>query len=249
MTKSDIVTDLRLALALLTRLPLPHLPNSAFAHQARAGWAFPVAGVVVGLLAMAVGLAALALGLSTSLAAGLVLGVQVMATGAMHEDGLADSADGLWGGWTRARRLEIMKDSQIGTYGVLSLILSLGLRWQALGLILAAEPLALPVIAALSRAPLPMMMARMPNARQSGLSQSVGQPPVTSALIAMLGAGLLAIVTLGGTIFWPLVGALIGIGIVMRIATRKIGGQTGDILGATQQVTEICLLLGLVAVI
>lgn len=247
MTKSDILTDLRLAMALLTRLPLPHLPDEAFARQARAGWAYPLAGLVVGGLALAVGLGALMIGLPPAIAAGALLVTQTMATGAMHEDGLADSVDGLWGGWTPERRLDIMKDSHIGTYGVLALILSLGLRWQAIAIILVVEPLALPVFAALSRAPLPVMMAQMPNARRAGLSQSVGRPPLSAGAIGGVIALGLAAVVIGAALIGPVLFALVGLGAWIWIANRKIGGQTGDILGAAQQIVEICLLLGLIA--
>ncbi|MFT7596440.1 MAG: adenosylcobinamide-GDP ribazoletransferase, partial [Paracoccaceae bacterium] len=134
------VSDVAVAFVLLTRLPLPTLPDHAFARQAHAAWAFPLVGLVVALLAGGMGWAALRLGLPASIAAGLVLGAQIMLTGAMHEDGLADTADGLWGGFNADRRLEIMKDSAIGTYGVLALILSLGLRWAALTLLLPISP-------------------------------------------------------------------------------------------------------------
>ena len=113
--------DLRLALGLLTRLPLPSTPDMA--RGAQAAWAWPLAGLApaaLAALAMALGSA---LGVLPGVAAALGLAVSVMVTGAMHEDGLADTADGLWGGWTPERRLEIMKDSRIGAYGVIALIL------------------------------------------------------------------------------------------------------------------------------
>ena len=92
--------------------------------------------------------------------------------GAMHADGLADCADGFWGGWTIERRLEIMKDSHIGAYGVIALILIIGLQWQIVAALMQAEIAFIALISAavLSRAPLPLIMARIPNARGSGLS-------------------------------------------------------------------------------
>ncbi len=110
---------------------------AATARGALAAWAYPLVGVVVGGLGAVTGALALWLGLPAPLAAGLVLLAMIAVTGALHEDGLADTADGFWGGWDRARRLEIMKDSQIGSYGVIALILSLGLRWSALGVLIA----------------------------------------------------------------------------------------------------------------
>lgn len=251
MGKSDPVRrvpmDVAVALALLTRLPLPSLPQSAFASQARAVWAFPVVGAVTGVLAASVGLGTLSLGLPATVAAGLCLAVQILLTGAMHEDGLADTADGLWGGWSRERRLEIMKDSAIGTYGVLALILSLGLRWSALTLLLPLG--AAPVIAAamLSRAAMPVIMAALPHARADGLSRSVGAPPrpaVLAGLVLALGSAALL---LGMAIIAPVLSAAALVAGLALLARARIGGQTGDILGASQQLAEIAVLLGLLA--
>ncbi|NKX37969.1 adenosylcobinamide-GDP ribazoletransferase [Tritonibacter mobilis] len=250
MRKNDFkAIDLLLALVLLTRLPLPHLPKASFARQSRAVWAFPLAGAVVGLLAVIT--AALALmWWPPVIAAGLTLAAQVTLTGAMHEDGLADTADGFWGGFEPARRLEIMKDSQIGTYGVLALILGLGLRWSILAALFSAGAIWAPVaLAALSRAAMPVMMARMPNARGSGLAHTVGRPGRTATTFGILIALLLGLLCMG----WAILGAalimvplLIGL---RRLAMAKIGGQTGDVLGTTQQLSEIALGLMLLALI
>lgn len=235
--------DFPVALALLTRLPLPHLPDHAFARQARTGWAFGFVGLVIGGLAAALGWAALQIGLPVTLAAGLTLAVQIGATGAMHEDGLADTADGLWGGFTRDRRLEIMKDSAIGTYGVLALILSLGLRWAALTVLIPGGPVALLVATCLSRAILPVVMTALPQARPNGLSHSIGRPGWTiSALALALGLSLSALLA-GVTLLLPCLVACVAVTGLALIAWVKIGGQTGDILGAAQQVGEISILL------
>lgn len=253
MPKTDTnpfrVLDVAVAFVLLTRLPLPHLPGSAFDRQARAAWAFPAVGLVVALLAGAVGWMALWLGLPAPVAAGLVLGAQILLTGAMHEDGLADTADGLWGGTTPARRLDIMKDSQIGTYGVLALILSVGLRWGALAALMAGEFLG-PLIAAaaLSRAVLPGLMTALPFARGNGLSRRVGVPGrAISAVSLALGFGL-ALLAVGPVALLLLVLALGMAVAVGTLARAKIGGQTGDILGAAQQVGEIAMLLAVLAI-
>lgn len=237
------VTDLRLACALLTRLPWPHLPDTAFAHQSRAAWAYPIAGMAVGALGALTGALAMGLGLSSQVSAGLVLVVLTMTTGAMHEDGIADSADGLWGGWTMERRLEIMKDSRIGAYGVIALILSLGLRWAALSIVVAVSPFVVIAVAAGSRAVMPVLMSTMPNARATGLSQSVGQPDMTRALVG-LAVGILAMIIFTGWSALPaaIIAAAAVTGFAM-IARKKIGGQTGDILGASQQIAEIAMLL------
>ncbi|NDR56092.1 adenosylcobinamide-GDP ribazoletransferase [Aliiruegeria sabulilitoris] len=234
--------DIALACALLTRLPVPVDGDFAARRGAGAAWAYPLAGLLVALIAGGIGWAALWLGLSPGLAAGLVLTGQVVMTGAMHEDGLADSADGLWGGWTRERRLEIMKDSRIGSYGVLAMVLALGLRWNALIALGAGFLPALLVAALLSRAVIVVEMAALPNARDGGMSRSIGRPrAVTVGLAVLLAAGL-SLAMIGWTALLLLaIAGLVAFGCAM-IARVKIGGQTGDILGATQQVSEIAIL-------
>ena len=241
----QISGDLRLALGLLTRLPLPGQPDMA--RGAAAAWAWPLAGLAPALLA---GLAIwLTSGLGAGLSAALALAVMAMVTGAMHEDGLADTADGLWGGWTVEQRLEIMKDSHIGTYGVLALILSVLARWSLLaGLIAAGQALpALMAAAVLSRVPMVALMAWMPPARDGGLSRAVGQPPLRAAGIGGGVALVLALMLTGGAAIWAaLLVGFVAVCIAM-LATSKIGGQTGDILGASQQLAEIATLAILAA--
>lgn len=241
------LAEIGVALALLTRLPMPPLPSGAFDRPSRAAWAFPLVGALVGVLAGVVGLAAFGLGLPGAAAAGLALTAQIALTGALHEDGLADTADGLWGGGAPARRLEIMRDSRIGTYGVLALVLSLGMRWLALAALLPAGIGALIAAAALSRGMLPALMTALPPARSDGLSRSVGAPgPGASAVAAGLGL-LLALAAAGPAILVPALLAAVLVAALGRLARRRIGGQTGDILGAAQQLAEIALLLGLMS--
>jgi adenosylcobinamide-GDP ribazoletransferase len=251
MRKNDIqAKDILLALVLLTRLPLPHLPAAAFERQARAVWAFALAGLAVALPAAVLAALALAVGLPATIAAGLALATQVMLTGAMHEDGLADTADGLWGGFDRPRRLEIMKDSRIGAYGVIALILSVGLRWSALSALMAlAGVWPLVALAMLSRAMMPALMSWLPHARDTGLSQSVGRPRALPCGVAVLLAALLSLPLIGAMALPVLIAmgaATAGLGLLAR---AKIGGQTGDILGASQQLAEIAGLLCLLALL
>lgn len=251
MTASDIaqtaLADLRSALALLTRLPLP--PSGGTPRGAQAAWAWPVAGAIIGLLAGAVAMLALSLGLSSAVAAALMLAAQAMLTGAMHEDGLADTADGLWGGWDKTRRLEIMKDSHIGSYGVLALILVTLARWSALTLLLASDGAfaAIVAVAALSRAPMAVLMAWLPPSRSNGLSKSVGRPAAKTAATALLLGVLMCFVLFG----WQTLSAVIAVALVSvglgLVARAKIGGQTGDILGAVQQLAEGAALCALAA--
>ncbi|MGV6849242.1 MAG: adenosylcobinamide-GDP ribazoletransferase [Marinibacterium sp.] len=236
------------ATTLLTRLPAPRLPDAAFDRPARSVWAWPLIGVEIGALAGLAGLAALALGLPPALAAGLVVAVEVVLTGAMHEDGLADTADGFWGGQDRARRLEILRDSRIGTYGVLALTIGIGVRWQALAILLPEAGLApIVAVAAMSRGLMAALMAALPPARDDGLARSVGRPEPDRAGYALAVA---AAVTLGLTSWMGLAAAfaaalaVIGLGILSR---ARIGGLTGDVLGAAQQLATLVMLLVLTA--
>lgn len=239
--------DLALAVGLLTRLPVPVDADLAAARGARAAWAWPLAGLAVAGLAALTGTVALALGLPPLAVAGLVLGTQMMLTGALHEDGLADCADGFWGGHDVARRLEIMKDSRIGAYGTLALGVMLLVRGGALAALADAGPGALTAgllaAAALSRAGMAALMHALPNARGGGLAARVGVPPRAAVL---LGGGLalaVAVLAAGGP---GLVAAAVAGGAVLavgRIARAKIGGQTGDVLGAAQVMAETAALL------
>jgi len=236
-------TDFPLALALLTRLPV-HV--SSFERGAKAAWAYPLVGLVTGGLAGLTGLIALWAGLATPLSALISLAILILLTGAMHEDGLADTADGLWGGWDPARRLEIMKDSHIGGYGVIALVLSLSGRWTALWILFSTSPsaalTALLVAPMLSRAAMPAVMAALPHARDQGLSHSTGRPPSATAILAVGIAVILGFLLLGWGIFPAAFWVALVTFALARIARAKIGGQTGDILGATQQITEITVL-------
>lgn len=248
MEKSPLAqpADIPEALALLTRLPVP----SRFARGGAAAWAWPLAGLAVALIAIAVGGLASGFGLSAPIAAGLVLASQILVTGALHEDGLADSADGLWGGQTRARRLEIMKDSRIGTYGVLALGLSLLLRWAALTALIQSHWLIPALIATglLSRAPMAVLAASLPNARGEGLAQSVGRPGRDTALLAVGLALLGALLAVGWAVLAPVLWVALATIAVAALARARIGGQTGDILGASQQLAEIAALCALAAI-
>ena len=225
-----VLGDLVLAFGLLTRLPLPRLDLDA-SRGATAAWTWPLVGAVVGGLGAGTGMLAMAAGLPASVAAALALIAMALATGGLHEDGLADTADGLWGGRDAARRLEIMRDSRIGAYGVLALGLLLLLRFAALAALLeAGQGLMLIAAAAVARGGMATMMALLPNARRDGLSQTTGRPgpgPVAGAL----GLSILAAMLTGLPLICWLAAGLV-LGWLAWQAIRKIGGQTGDILGA-----------------
>ena len=188
------------------------------------------------------------LGVTPGVTAALVLALGAMLTGGLHEDGLSDTADGLYGGWTKARRLEIMKDSRVGSYGVLALVLVTLARWSALTAVLVHDGdwgghwAALVATGALSRAPMALVMALLPNARGEGLSHATGRPSPATALVALALAGAIAALLTGWAAV-PLAFATLGVAILLAaLALRKIGGQTGDILGASQQLAEVACL-------
>lgn len=241
---SHAFDDILTGFGLLTRLPLPNHT----AKGADAGWSWPIVGLVVGLIGCAVGYVSVAAGVADPLAAVLVVGALVMVTGGLHEDGLADTADGLWGGWTRDRRLEIMRDSRIGSYGVIALVLVLLARVFAVFLVIDAWALpALIAAAVLSRGVLPAVMALVPNARHDGLSRGVGRPSLGVAGAA----GGLSVVLGALCIGWGVLAAVLAVLVVAcamaLIARARIGGQTGDILGAIQVLAEVAVLVVLVS--
>ncbi|WP_297769883.1 adenosylcobinamide-GDP ribazoletransferase [uncultured Roseovarius sp.] len=249
MAKNDTallrLSDLPLALCLLSRLPVT---VRHFDRGAQAAWAYPLVGLLLGALAALAGLFVLWLGLPAAMAALVAVAVPIVLSGAMHEDGLADTADGLWGGWTRERRLEIMKDSHIGSYGVIALCLSLIARIIALWLLYEAGTATVAVMAGamLSRAGMSVVMAALPHARADGLSHAQGRAPWRSVAVGTTMALGLTLMLLGPSgLATGVTAALVVLGVCL-VAHNKIGGQTGDILGATQQFVEIAVLVTLI---
>jgi hypothetical protein len=137
-TVKSLIADMRTAISLSTRIPVGPTAPVAEGDIARASWALPVAGILVGLTGAIVYWLAIRLHLQPEPAAMLALGATILVTGAMHEDGLADAADGFGGGKTAEQKLEIMRDSRIGAFGACALIVSIVLRWSSLAAI--ADP-------------------------------------------------------------------------------------------------------------
>jgi adenosylcobinamide-GDP ribazoletransferase len=225
---------------------LVHPVSATGADVAQASWSFPVAGAVVGGIGALVYWLADGLNLDPILSAILAVAATLVVTGALHEDGLADTADGFGASASRERKLDIMRDSEIGTYGASALILSFMLRVGAV--VSLADPglaaAALIAAHAGARATLPVFMRIVPNARQDGLSAIAGEPPQRSALMALL-LGLLALLLclgLGATFIAALLLAC-AIGLMAWLCVTQIGGQTGDVLGTLEQVSEMLILL------
>ena len=242
----QLVRDLNVALSFCTRLPVPHAIAATGADVARACWALPIAGALVGAIGALVYCLAATAALPAFPAAALAVAATVLATGALHEDGLADVADGFGGGATRERKLEIMGDSRLGTYGACALVLSLLLRISAIADITQPALVAAALLAAHigARAVMPAVMWFVPPAKPNGLSASAGLPPVASVVLAAIfGAAALGIGLGPGPGAIAILVVLVGAAAVARLSIAQIGGQTGDVLGAVEQVSEILILL------
>lgn len=236
-------SDVGTAMSLLTRLPLAAswLDATRMGHSI---WAFPIVGLIVGLISGLTLAAMTYLGISNEIAAALALIVLVLLTGAMHEDGLADCCDGLGGGQDKSRALEIMKDSAIGAYGAIGLILAFSLRWSALSELAPVMPIAALVSASmLSRSALSFFMYLMPNARPDGLSKLVGRPTGSQTVMALLIPLVIVVVLVGWSALTLIPLAFVASLPLAYMATRKLGGQTGDVLGGIQQCVEIATLI------
>ncbi len=236
--------ELCLALGFLTRVPVPLAPTTAAMPLATAVRAFAPAGAIVGALGAAIYALVWFAGLPPMLAALMGLAATIWATGALHEDGLADFTDSA-GARDVERRLAIMRDSRIGTFGVLALLLSLGLRAAALATLDDPATVAVAWIgaAAASRAAMAYPMFRLPFARSDGAAVRAGRPSAAHA-IAALGIGAAFLLPLG--LFGFAIALLFAGAVTLytsALARRQLGGQTGDALGMVQQSVEIAVLI------
>lgn len=240
-----IVEGLVACLAFYTRLPVSSLgkDDSDFAG---AQWATPLVGLVVGLIGWFFFWLASALGLPPGVSAGISLCAILLATGCLHEDGVADMTDAFGGGQTRERKLEIMKDSRNGTFGVVALIMELLLRWVAMAALTTPALAFWGLLAAHagSRALFPLFMHYVRPAKSTGLAAGVGSVSNDVALYAAAIGLIVLFVCLG---FWTTLVAVIALAIwffgLKALCERQIGGHTGDVLGSLQQGGEIILLL------
>ena len=203
----------------------------------------------MGILGGSVAYLSILAGTGTAVAALLTIAVMIVATGALHEDGLADSADGLFGGGTRDKRMEIMRDSRIGAYGAIALAVFLIGRHASLDNLLQAGQAFGPLIAACSasRAAMQIVLRFLPMARPDGLAAGFGVPPNLSVASGLLLASILAFAVVGWQ-FAPAIAIALAVAFVVAwFATRRIGGVTGDVLGAAQQSAELSCMIFLVA--
>jgi adenosylcobinamide-GDP ribazoletransferase len=248
---SEFRADLLACLRFFSRLPLPP-DDGAMPDLARCARALPAAGALLGACGALVLLLARGVGLAPPVAATLAVAALLLATGALHEDGLADMADGFGGGATRARKLENMRDSRLGSYGASALLLALLLRIFALAALTergaGLAVLALIASGATSRAAALLPLYLLPPARGDGAG-AAARPPAPAVMRAALlfaaafaltpvfaGAGLRASALAFAAALFAAVG-------VAKLAEKQIGGYTGDVLGAAQQSAEVAALL------
>lgn len=269
---TKLLSQFSVAWMFLTRIPLPKWWNKAeiieesdtdadaenkdkgegmiaLADTVRA---WPIVGLAVGALAGGSLWVAGNLGLHPLAASFVAMIVAALVTGALHEDGLADVVDGFGGGDTRAKKLRIMRDSHIGAFGVLALMLMVGFKAGSMAGFNGPGFAAAAVLSAhvLSRCFLPMLMVALPPARRNGLGQGAGIPKTENAVMAAAIGVLIAILTLGlgpGLVASAVAG--LGVAFVGAVAQRQIQGFTGDVLGAAQQVSEALVLAGVAVVL
>lgn len=249
-TAKSWLFDIKLALVFLTRIPLQLKDDIPAQALNRALRAFPIIGLLVGGIAASVFAIANLMNLPSLACALLAVLASILVTGALHEDGLGDVADGFGGGTTKERKLEIMRDSRIGAYGVLAMVIALGLRVSALDGFenLGMACAALIGVACLSRTAPALLIHFMAPARADGLAATMERPDKFQTLhTTVLGCALFLLCT-------PFVAGWLAIGVAglflmafAKLAEAQIGGQTGDVCGASQQIIEIAALLSLVA--
>ncbi len=263
-TPSAMLQELRLfltALQFFTRLPVPAWVGHTPQQLNQAARYFPLVGVIVGALSAAVlWLAAQVLPLS--LAVGLSMVASILVTGAFHEDGLADFTDGLGGAYTREKALIIMKDSRVGAYGAIVLVMVLLLKYQALLALFRAHSLwfaAATLIAGHSFSRLlaaSLMLTQRyirddDSARAKPAAQQIS--PASFAVALLTGLITLGILFAAGAHLTALLSAVITAALMRahlaRRLQKRLGGYTGDCLGAVQQLTELAFYLGLLATI
>ncbi len=258
---SGLAADTAACFRFFSRLPFPRLGSwdspAAVPDFVRIARAAPLAGVAVALPAAAIGFLLGFTSLPPLVVGLLMTAALAAATGALHEDGLADVTDGFFGGHTAEKRLDIMKDSRIGSFGAMALIVAVGVRAALLGELLArfgpgGGILIFLGTEALSRTLLVWQWSILPSARPDGLGARFGKPDQKAANQAtLLGAACVVpaalVVPVPALLTGLLLAALAAIGLG-RLSVQKIGGFTGDVLGAIQQVTSLAFLIGCLAV-
>ncbi|MCX8999812.1 adenosylcobinamide-GDP ribazoletransferase [Rhizobiaceae bacterium BDR2-2] len=254
MTMPSFLRNILVACAFLGRVPVPGRVFDGFDGRMGAiAHAFPVAGFLVALPGALLFWLMLTLGTDALVAALLALSLQALVTGALHEDGLADCADGFGGGRSREEVLDIMKDSRIGTFGAIALFMSFALRAAMLASVAMHLPplaaaFALPASGTLARTLMVAHWQALPPAREQGLATSAGQPDLAGTARALAIGTVLAGIPVIAVFGLPALFLALSLGgiaafAMTRLAARRINGHTGDTIGAVEQIGEIAVLL------
>jgi len=227
-----------------TRLPLPSIPALSAEDLRRSSTYFPLVGWLVGGVAAGAWWIAAKV-FPPTIASGLSLTATILLTGAMHEDGFADVCDGFGGGSTRGKILAIMQDSRVGAFGLVGTILMLGLKWQTVAALPAALiPVSLVAGHALSRATSITLMATLDYVREGpSKARALTSRFGGVRLLTVVALGIGALPLLPRQLWWAALPVL-----AVRFASaawfhKRIGGYTGDCLGAVQQISELVFLL------
>ena len=232
------LAELQLAFMLLTRLPAGKL-TSHLPELADARWAFPIVGYIVGGIMASSYIILSQLMLPSFAASILAITAGLFSTGAIHEDGLADCADGFGGGKNRKKKLAIMRDSAIGSYGTLSLIIIMGLRILLLYMLPATLEIIAPIIicSVISRYAMVGYLCLLPAARREGLGNQASGNNIPALLLA--GFFALPAFIIGAFSLIYVIIAIVGVASLWGIIARyQVGGQTGDVCGAGQILCE-----------
>jgi adenosylcobinamide-GDP ribazoletransferase len=249
-TKPHLVDDLVMGLRFFSRLPTGNRPHER-PDLSRIAMALPFASLIIGILPALLLLGGGFTGLPKLFVAGLAVASAVIVTGGMAEDAIADAADGLFGGATVERRLEIMKDSRHGTYGVTALCLFLLLRVVALSALSAANPLAAAAIwlavTLMARSAALWLTVALPPARANGASVAAGRVSkfafALGAVFALILGGILSAPGAGLAAYLLAVAAMVTVAWSWTALCRRlVAGQTGDLIGALQALAEIAAL-------
>lgn len=256
--RQDIVD----CIAFFTRMPVPPIlgkVTDGMPNLPRSTRALPLVGLILGMVALAPAtlfdFLAMTAPLPAMLLACMTIATMAIITGGLHEDGFADVADGFWGGHTKERKLEIMKDSRLGAYGAIALVLSLLIRISILSYLFENYGVQVGGVAYLaaclvSRIPILHVWYTLPAARSNGLSASAGQPETQSYVIGICLGALTTVICV--VPYFGLLSALSAFTLValsslmvVRTARNHIDGQTGDVLGSSQQLGEMAFGIGL----
>ena len=248
LTTKQPLIDFFLAVSFLTRIPIPDVLK--FENELMsAAWSFSLIGALLGFLCGSIAWVLLYLNIPIGIVAFLTVGSMILLTGGIHEDGLADMADGVGGGKSADEKIAIMRDSQIGTYGALSLIFMLGMKVTAIDIILNNHTILVCIISlvisgALSRLSMVTVAFLFENASKTGLGHFAGKPTLNSIVMPLI------ILTLISLLLLPILKLIIIILlcvlttiVIGKFSKQQIGGYTGDILGATQVVSEVVILI------